>query len=59
MGEELMTRQEVAEFLKVSQKTADKFIHNKNFDGLLYLGKTVRISKKKFLKYVEKNLQYK
>lgn len=54
-----MTRQEVADFLKVSQKTADKFIHNKNFGGLLYLGKSVRISKKEFMKYIEKNMQYK
>ena len=58
MEDVLMTRKEVADFLKVSLRTADSFIHDKNFDGLLYIGKSVRISRKKLLKYVEDNLEY-
>ncbi len=53
-----MTRQEVADFLKVSLRTADSFIHDKGFDGLLYIGRAVRISKNKLLKYIENNLEY-
>ncbi len=58
MEEILMTRQEVADFLKVSLRTADTFIHDKNFDGLLYIGRAVRISKRKLLQYIENNLEY-
>lgn len=54
-----MTRQEVADFLKVSLRTADSFIHNKDFGGLIYIGRSVRISKNKLLEYVEQHLQYK
>lgn len=54
-----MTRQEVADFLKVSLRTADTFIHNKNFMGLIYIGRSVRVSKKALLEYIEENLQYK
>lgn len=56
--DELMTVKDVAEFLKVSMRTAHKFIHNKNFDGLLYIGRAVRISKNKLLEYIEKNLEF-
>ena len=58
MEDILMTRQEVADFLKVSLRTADDFIHNKDFDGLLYIGRSVRISKRKLLEYIEQNLEY-
>ena len=55
-----MTRQEVADFLKVSLRTADTFIHNKDFDGLIYLTKrSVRISRNKLLEYIKNNLQSK
>lgn len=54
----LMTRKEVAKFLKVSLRTADEFIHNRNFDGLIYIGRSVRISKKKLLEYIENHLEY-
>ena len=59
MDDILMTRQDVADFLKVSLRTADSFIHNKDFDGLLYIGRNVRISKNALLKYIQENLQYK
>lgn len=57
-SEELMTVKEVADFLKVSLRTAHKFIHNKNFDGLLYIGRSVRISKNKLLEYIDRNLEF-
>ena len=57
--DEMMTRQEVADFLKVSLRTADSFIHNGKFDGLLYIGKSVRVSKNKLMKYIQNNLQFK
>lgn len=59
MEDELMTRQDVADFLKVSLRTADTFIHNKDFTGLIYIGRNVRISKKILLEYISNNLQYK
>ena len=55
----LMTRQDVADFLRVSLRTADNFIHNKDFSGLFYIGRSVRVSKNALLKYIEDNLQYK
>lgn len=54
----LMTTQDVADFLKVSLRTAHSFIHNKNFDGLLYIGRSVRISKNKLMEYINKNLEF-
>ena len=59
MEDVLMTRQEVADFLKVSLRTADSFIHNKNFTGLFYIGRSVRVSKNALLKYIEDNLRFK
>lgn len=58
MEDVLLTRQEVADYLKVSLKTADEFIHNKDFDGLLYLGRNVRISKNRLLEYIQQRLEY-
>lgn len=58
MEDTLLTRQEVAAFLKISLRSADTFIHNKNFDGLIYIGRSVRISKKKLLKYIDSKLEY-
>lgn len=48
----LMTRQEVADYLKVSLRTADTFIHRKDFDGLIRIGRNVRISKERLIKYL-------
>ena len=56
--DEMMTVKEVASFLKVSLRTAHKFIHNKNFDGLLYIGRSVRVSKNKLLEYIDDNLEF-
>ena len=58
MEDVLMTTKEVADFLKVSLRTAHSFIHNKDFDGLLYVGRSVRISRKKLLKYIDDHLEY-
>ena len=58
MEDELLTRQDVADFLKVSLRTADTFIHQKDFEGLLYIGRSVRISKKYLINYVNQHLQY-
>lgn len=56
--DELLTRQDVADFLKVSLRTADTFIHQKDFEGLLYIGRSVRISKKYLVDYINQHLQY-
>lgn len=58
MEDTLLTRQEVAEILKVSLRSADTFIHQKDFEGLLYVGRSVRISKKYLMDYISKHLQY-
>lgn len=50
--DELLTRQEVADYLKVSLRTADSFIHRKDFNGLVRIGRNVRVSKLKLLKYI-------
>ena len=52
MKDELMTREEAAKYLNVSLRTVDTLIHNKNFVGLIYFGKCVRISKRVLLKYI-------
>ena len=51
--DELLTRQDVADFLKVSLRTADTFIHNQDFDGLVRVGRSVRVLKSKLIKYLE------
>lgn len=58
MEEVMMTVKEVADFLKISERSAHTFIHNKNFDGLFYIGRSVRISKNKLLDYIQSNLEY-
>ena len=57
--DDIMTRQEVADYLKVSLPTADKFIHQKDFEGLLYIGRSVRVSRLYLKQYVQDHLQYK
>ena len=53
MEDELMTRQDVADFLKVSLRTADTFIHQKDFEGLVRVGRNVRVLKSKLIKYLK------
>lgn len=55
MEDELMTRQEVADYLKVSLKTADAYLHSKDFHGLVHIGRSVRISKRYLLSYIEEH----
>ena len=55
MEDELMTRQEVADYLKVSLKTADAYLHSKNFHGLVHIGRSVRISKRYLPSYIEEH----
>ena len=52
--DELMTRQDVADFLKVSLRTADTFIHSKDFNGVVRIGRSVRVLKSKLVKYLDK-----
>ncbi len=58
MNDTLLTRQEVADLLRVSLRTADTFIHQKDFKGILYIGRNVRVSKNYLMNYISKNLQY-
>lgn len=57
--DKLLTRQDVADLLQVSLRTVDTLIHNKEFDGLFYIGRSVRISRSKLLSYINDHLQYK
>lgn len=50
----LMTRQEVADFLKVSLRTADTFLRNKDFDGVVHIGRNVRVLKSKLIRYLDR-----
>lgn len=52
MSDTLLTRKEVAEYLHVCQRTADRYISNKDFDGIVRVGKRVLISKNKLEKYI-------
>jgi excisionase family DNA binding protein len=54
--DELMTRQEVADYLKVSLRTVDTLIHKKDFDAMVHIGKNVRIFKSKLIKYLENKI---
>jgi len=58
MEEVMMTIKDVAQFLQISERSAHSFVHNKNFDGLFYIGRSVRISKNKLLDYIQSNLEY-
>lgn len=53
---ELMTRKEVAEYLKVCQKTADMIINDKHFNGKLQVGRRVLIVKEKLEEYINNNI---
>lgn len=53
---ELLTRKEVAEYLKVGLTTADKLINDRHFDGKIKIGRRVLISKEKLEEYLEDNM---
>ena len=55
----LMTRKEVADYLHVCQKTADRYINEKNFDGIIRIGRRVLISKNKLDDYISSKLERK
>ena len=57
-GKKWLTRQDVANYLQVSLRTADKLIHNKNFVGLVYFGRAVRISKAALDEYLKNHTEY-
>lgn len=50
---ELMTRKEVASYLKVSLRTVDNIIHKKDFLGKVYIGRRVMIDKAILNEYIE------
>lgn len=50
----LMTRKEVAIYLKVSLRTVDKLIHKDDFYGKIYIGRRVMIDKKILNEYINK-----
>ena len=53
MKDVLLTRKEVANYLHVCMRTADRYIYNKDFDGVVRIGRRVLISKNKLEKYIE------
>lgn len=53
---ELLTRKEVAEYLKVCQKTADNVINDVHFDEKLNVGRRVLIVKEKLDEYIKNNI---
>lgn len=50
---ELMTRKEVASYLKVSLRTVDNIIHKKDFLGKVYIGRRVMVDKAILNEYIE------
>lgn len=53
---ELMTRKEVAEYLKVCQRTADTLINDKYFEGKMQIGRRVLVVKEKLDEYIKNNI---
>ena len=53
MNDRLMTRKEVAEYLHVCQRTADRYINGGKFDGIVHVGRRVLVSMNKLEKYIE------
>lgn len=56
MEDILMTRQEVADFLKVSLRTVDNLLKDKDFRGAVHIGRNVRIIKSKLHDYINKKI---
>ena len=52
-GDKYMTRQETAEYLKISIRSVDRLIHDKHFDGIQYIGRNVRVHKPTLDRYLE------
>ncbi|MCH5211171.1 MAG: helix-turn-helix domain-containing protein [Oscillospiraceae bacterium] len=55
---EWLTRKDVADYLKISLRSADTLIHNKDFDGLVYFGRSVRVSKKVLDKHLDDRREF-
>lgn len=53
---ELLTRKEVADYLKVSLTTADKLINDRHFYGKIMIGRRVLVAKDKLEEYLENNM---
>lgn len=51
-GDEYITRKEAAVYLKISERSVDRLINNKNFDGVQRIGRCVRIHKPSLDKYL-------
>ena len=45
MGEEYLTRKEVAEYLKIGLNSADRIIRNRSFKGKIKIGRRILIIK--------------
>ena len=56
--QEWLTRQDVADYLQLSLPTVDKLIHNKDFVGLRYFGRHVRINKTMLEQYLISTTEY-
>lgn len=53
----LITRHEVAKYLKVGLASADKIIRDPRFDGRVKIGRRVLVCKEKLDKYLENNME--
>lgn len=51
---ELMTRQEVADYLKVSLRTVDNIIKDRDFKAAIHIGRNVRIIKSRLNDYINR-----
>ncbi len=54
MNEEYMTRQEVADYLKIGLNSADKIIKNRHFNGRVKVGRRVLVIKSELDNYIKK-----
>ena len=61
MGEEYLTRKEVAEYLKIGLNSADRIIRNRSFKGKIKIGRRILIIKSEldnFIKNQTENSTY-
>ena len=52
----LLTRKEACVYLKISMRTLDKIINDRNFDGKIKIGRRTLIKQQSLDKFVEKNI---
>lgn len=54
----LLTRKEVADYLRISQRTADKIIHDKNFQGVVKIGSRIFVPEDYLESWIRNKMEF-